>query len=951
MTLFLLSITSNAQKPALDHSVYDSWKSLAGISVPYNGVWAVYYVSPQEGDRSLEIFNIKTGKKYSVPRASIASFSENCEKVVFKISPFFQQTRQAKIDKKKAKEMPKDTLGILDLVSGDITKYPLLKEYKKGKYLGEYIAFKEEEKLAEKKKPAEKQEKKEDVLKKQEKNTTDDKPDKKGESAEKKNLYILNIVTAKMDTIKNVESYSFDESGKKLVYITDPAAKDSIAQRGIFIYEPAIGKTTVLLTGPKKATFDHPSFNEEGTMLAFFANLDTTEVAKKELNIYMYDGIETKMVVSNESAGITDGWIISNKRPALFKDNNKYLTFGTSPRPREKDTTLVEFEQPKLDIWKWNEDYIQPVQLLSVGRDKNKTYLAKIDINGDGTVVQLADELIQSVTITDTNENDFVIATSDKPYRISQQWDKNPLCDVYKISLKDGSRKLIKEGATISMSQSSPDGKYYPFYDAAKKNYYLYNIENDNIVDLTSGLDVAFWNEEYDMPSFPGTYGKPIWFDDSKAFMLKDKYDIWQFDPTGTVAPFMLTEGVGRATKTTYSLEAPLHESSKGLLGYGITEITSEKPLYFSIYNHTTKMGGFAMKDITKSKSKLQKLIEGPYYYANLQVSTGRKPVYIYKKESFETGTDLWMTQDKFKKETKLSDINPQQRDYNWGTVDLVSWKTKDGITAEGLLYKPENFDASKKYPVIIYFYEKNSNYLYYYRAPAPSRSTVNIPYFVSNDYIVFVPDIYYTTGHPGQSALNSILPACDMLCEYPWIDGDNMAIQGQSWGGYQVAYMITQTDRFKAAGAGAPVSNMTSAYGGIRWGSGVTRQFQYEQQQSRIGKNLWDGLDLYIENSPIFFVPNVKTPVLIMHNDEDDAVPWWQGIEFFTALRRCGKVAWMLQYNGETHNLSERKNAKDLSIRLSQFFDHYLKGAPMPVWMKDGIPATLKGIDLGYEY
>ena len=251
----------------------------------------------------------------------------------------------------------------------------------------------------------------------------------------------------------------------------------------------------------------------------------------------------------------------------------------------------------------------------------------------------------------------------------------------------------------------------------------------------------------------------------------------------------------------------------------------------------------------------------------------------------------------------------------------------------------------------MIYFYEKYSESLYSPRTPAPSRSTVNIPLFVSNGYVVFIPDIYYKDGHPGQSAMRSIMPGVEMLEKtYPWIDGENMAIQGQSWGGYQVAYMITQTNKFKAAGAGAPVSNMTSAYGGIRWGSGITRQVQYEQGQSRIGKDLWSGYDLYYENSPLFFVPNVTTPVLIMHNDKDGAVPWYQGIEFFTALRRCGKIAWLLQYNNEEHNLAERRNAKDLSIRLSQFFDHYLKGAPAPKWMKHGRPATEKGFDLGYE-
>ena len=345
-------------------------------------------------------------------------------------------------------------------------------------------------------------------------------------------------------------------------------------------------------------------------------------------------------------------------------------------------------------------------------------------------------------------------------------------------------------------------------------------------------------------------------------------------------------------------------------------------------------------------------MVEGPWSFGSLAVSAGKKGnAYIYTRGNFEDGNNVWMTRDNFKTQQQMSDINPQQRDYNWGTVELVSWTSADGKPLEGLLFKPENFDPKKKYPMMIYFYERNSETLYNSRVPAPSASTINIPYFVSNEYLVFVPDLVYTDGHPGQSCLKCLMPGVDMLCEYPWVDGDNMAIQGQSWGGYQVAYLIGQTNRFKAAGAGAPVSNMTSAYGGIRWESGIARTGQYEEGQSRIGKDLWSGFDLYVENSPLFHVPNVTTPVLIMHNDADGAVPWWQGIEFYNGLRRMGKQAWLLQYNDEAHNLRERRNRKDLSIRLSQFFDHFLKGAPMPVWMSKGVPATLKGIEYGYGY
>jgi dipeptidyl aminopeptidase/acylaminoacyl peptidase len=261
-----------------------------------------------------------------------------------------------------------------------------------------------------------------------------------------------------------------------------------------------------------------------------------------------------------------------------------------------------------------------------------------------------------------------------------------------------------------------------------------------------------------------------------------------------------------------------------------------------------------------------------------------------------------------------------------------------------GLLYKPENFDSTRKYPMIIYYYERYSERLYSHFVPSPSRSTVNFPYYNSNGYLVFVPDIAYTTGQPGQDAYNSVMSGTLELMKRPYVDEKNIGLQGQSWGGYQTAWLVTRTGLFKAAMAGAPVSNMTSAYGGIRYESGRVREFQYEHTQSRIGGNLWEKRELYIDNSPLFFADRITTPLLIMSNDNDGAVPHTQGIEFFTALRRLGKPAWMLVYNGEEHNLTKRPNRMDLSLRMSQFFDHYLKGEPMPLWMKEGVPAVKKG-------
>lgn len=950
LALVLAAFALHAQKPALDHSVYDSWKTLRGLSVPQNGDILTYMVSPGEGDLVLVIEDLKTNKKIEVPRATRVQISKDGSKAVAVIKPLFSQTRNAKIKKVKKDEMPKDTLAIIDIRSGEVKKYANYKSHNTPDKLTSTIAF---ELTPAKEKPAPKGKPEANGEKPAEKKDAK-KPEKK---APVKELYVMDINTFAIDTLKNVASYRFNKEGDILAYTVEPEKKDTVTTPALMLYTVATRQSKEVLSGPKGSKIKLPVFSETKTM-AFYANTDTSKAAKKDVNVYLYNisSGELKVAANNKMEGLKEGWIVSENGSLSFSKDGGRLFFGTSPKPLEKDTSLVEFEQPQLDIWSWHDDYLQPVQLLRRSRDLKQTYTAYINTSLTEKFVQLGDLDVPNVSVPNKKMADWALIGNDKAYRVQSQWDYSRYTDIYLVNVKTGERKLVKEKACFGSMSVSPNGEWVVLYDKINRNWLQYTIATGELKDLTGNLGVAFHDEDHDTPSLAGPYGRPVWFKDNSAFLINDRFDYWMFDPKGVAEPKMFTESYGRNNNTRLTLEAVIAdpEDDSPMAGFGAMEIRAGEPLYFSTYNFKSKETGFVMKDAKKKKNSMGKLVEGPYTYRNLAYSKpakGKKAAYVFARGNFEDGNNAYITYDNFKTQKQITDINPQQKDYNWGTVELVNWQTEDDIFCEGLLFKPEDFDSTKKYPVMIYFYEKYSESLYSPRTPAPSRSTVNIPLFVSNGYVVFIPDIYYKDGHPGQSAMRSIMPGVEMLEKtYPWIDGENMAIQGQSWGGYQVAYMITQTNKFKAAGAGAPVSNMTSAYGGIRWGSGITRQVQYEQGQSRIGKDLWSGYDLYYENSPLFFVPNVTTPVLIMHNDKDGAVPWYQGIEFFTALRRCGKIAWLLQYNNEEHNLAERRNAKDLSIRLSQFFDHYLKGAPAPKWMKHGRPATEKGFDLGYE-
>ncbi|MCU1259645.1 MAG: Peptidase prolyl oligopeptidase active site domain protein, partial [Bryobacterales bacterium] len=312
--------------------------------------------------------------------------------------------------------------------------------------------------------------------------------------------------------------------------------------------------------------------------------------------------------------------------------------------------------------------------------------------------------------------------------------------------------------------------------------------------------------------------------------------------------------------------------------------------------------------------------------------------VFVLTGQTFDQFPDLLVTNASMKELRKVSDANPQKADLIWGSAEMVNFENLDGVPLQGALYKPENFDPQKKYPMIVYIYEKLAQNINHFVEPKPMDS-INISYYVSNGYLVFTPDIVYTIGYPGQSALKCVLAGVNTVAARGYVDEKNIGIQGHSWGGYQIAYMVTQTNRFKAVEAGAPVANMISAYDGIRWGPGLPRQFQYEKTQSRIGGTIWEYPLRFIENSPIFMADRVQTPILMVHNDADDAVPWYQGIEYFLALRRLGKEAYLFTYNGEPHHLRRRANQKDYAIRLAQYFDYELKAGHKPAWMEKGIP------------
>lgn len=988
--ILVLSIAATAQKKKpLDHSVYDGWKSVGERMVSNDGKYVVYAVNPQEGDGELVIQNPAIGYKRVVARGYGAIITQDSRYVIFKIKPFFQDTRQAKIKKKKADEMPKDTLAIIELGNEEITKLPRVKTFKAPEKAGGWVAYNMEKPLPDttaKKKTmvpdsakikidmlvkladsvikksidsvrgkiereeviAAAQKAAKEILK----NADDDElpwasvqglKDADGDdapgssSSEGTDLVVRRFSDNKEKTFKLVSEYYFDKKATKLLIETTKNPKDSNSKALVLLYNLQSEKVDTIMKGfndSKSFVFD-----EDGKQIAFVAERDSSAKSlQKFYKLWYYTNGQdsAKLLADKNTVGMKLGSTVSENGNVLFSKDGKKLFFGTAGIKPPKDTTLVDFELARVDVWHYNDDYLQPQQLKQMDAELKRSYTAVVQPGSD-RIVQLGADDAENITLVNEGNADYVLATSTKGNRIASQWTGRGKQNVYMISTTDGSRKFVKKGLE-SFAQVSPQGKYIYWYDPTVKNYFAYETATGTTRNITDKITVPLYDTENDVPDYPSPAGTTGWVENDQYILVNDEFDIWQVDPLGVQAPKNITNGAGRLYKVNYDY-VRLDPEKRFL--------AADEKILMRTLSKLDKYGGFYTKKINEPGDPVM-IMNGPASFSN-PIKAKNTDSYIYTKSDISK-SELYFTDDFSKLSTQLTDISSQQKDYNWLTVELVKWKMFDGKWSEGLLYKPENFDPKKKYPIIFYFYERDADGLYNYRAPAPSASTINIPYFVSNEYLVFDPNIYYKTGEPGQGAYNSVVSAAKYLSKMPWVDSTRMAIQGQSWGGYQVAYLITRTNIFKAAGAGAPVSNMTSAYGGIRWGAGINRQFQYEKTQSRIGATLWQRPDLYIKNSPLFAADKITTPLLIMHNDADGAVPWYQGIEFFTALRRLGKKVWMLEYNGEDHNLVERKNRKDLSVRLGQFFDYYLKDAKPANWIKTGLPATDKGRDWGLK-
>ena len=632
--------------------------------------------------------------------------------------------------------------------------------------------------------------------------------------------------------------------------------------------------------------------------------------------------------------------------PGFSKDGKRvFLTLLSKPDSLD---SLSDKRSVDVDIWNYQDEEFQSRQLWTINRRKlyglRKEYTAIIDI-GDRKITRL-NFGGEDVSVMACKSEDVALVRSfetmpgDGKNRKSTTKELDSLTsnnkrvetDLGTIDLSYGGRFLIGRSKWTGASMSEV--------------WYVYDLSLHKLYNISLTFPPAYrFDPDYDQPTpeRPSALNLAGWMTDDSAAIMYDKYDLWKVDPFGKKPAVNLTGYYGRSHRIVlrmignYSQDCVVKSTGKYIL---------------SSFNEETKEQGFFSLKLG-TNSRLEFLSSGPYRYNGPYLPIFGwlemldSTTYLVTRESASKSPNYYITRN-FRQFFAVSSVYPEQC-YNWLSTKVIHWVGPDKRRLAGVIYKPDDFDPEKKYPVIVYYYEKVSQEANNYLVPGLSGADIDIPWFVSRGYVVFRPDISYTIGEPGESALQSVVSGTERLMQYKWINRKKIGIEGHSWGGYETDYIITHSSLYAAALSASGFSDFVSGYGSIE-GSGGSLLYFFETSQFRMRYTPWERPDLYMKNTPIFFANKVTTPLLLMNNKADATTPFAQGIELFTALWRLGKKVWMLQYDGEGHSIDRYRNKVDYTIRMTQFFDYYLKGCPEPKWMSKGIPASMKGRDSGLE-
>lgn len=871
-----LSIIGTAQKKDLTIKDYAQWQNLGSYNISDNGNWISWSVRLVDGDDTLYVKSTDNGNEYKYALSNKQQFSSNSKWLAMQIN--LSELKQEEM--KESKKPIKNKVRLLDLENGNVRVFEDISSF----------SFTKDSKHLIINGYSEKGEKTSDV-------------------------FVYNLLTSSMKNLGNVKEYSANKKGNLLAYITSMSGKNG---NGVELFN--LDTYTVSVINSDTTLYSDLKWEKEGKAFSFLKEYSDTGFVEKNHKLYAVTNVYNKPTVKEFNPAncdlIPEGMRVRETYTPLFSEDLSILYFGVyewTVKEEKKDKKKDKEKLPGVDIWHWKDDPIQPNQQVTYPRSEaNFTYMFAWNI-AQGKIVRITDDKLKSPRITGDGKN--VLVRSDDAYKPQFRMAH---FDYYLINAQSGTKtEVLLDFTTIY--NSSPDGKFlYYFKDKA---WWIYDIAAKKHSNLTADLDIEFWNTRDDSPKdVKPPWGAMRWFKDDKGFIVYDEYDTWALYTDGR-APKKLTEGKEKEIR---------YRAAR--LDYEEDYLDPTENLYFTATGDKSKWSGYA---VLSPKGKFKELIYNNMAIGGLRIAKDADRV-LFTKQTYADSPDIFATTTEFKKPSQVSTTNPQQKDYFWGRSEVIDYINKDGKKLQGALYYPANYEKGKKYPMIVYIYEIRSTGVHRYVSPSDA-SAYNTTNYTTNGFFIFQPDIIYKTNHPGESAVDCVVPAVEEVLKTGMVDKDKIGIMGHSWGAYQTSFIITQTDLFSAAVAGAPLIDMISMSNEIYWNSGGANQKIFETSQGRLREPWWIIMDEYIANSPMFNADKITTPLLVAFGNKDGAVDWHQGIEMFSTMRRMEKPYIMLVYEGENHGLRKKENMKDYCKKTREFFEHHLLGKDAEPWIIKG--------------
>ena len=880
---FMVPVSIQAQsateKRTLEIADYAQWRTISGSKISDDGRWVAWAYSRVRGDDTLHVEALDSDAAHVIASASDPELSDDGAWIAYFIAPPFLEAEKLL----REGETVTRQAGLLELATGASFTWDDASSFGFSEGSSHFFVKKR----------------------------------KTNEEAEHDgtDLILRNLREGFEELIGSVGEAEFNDGGTHLAFTVDAEDKDG---NGLYLVDLATGSSRGLDNA--KERYARLTWSEEGDALAVLRGEKPEQKVERENVLIAFRHVANRPptridIDATGNGGLGDGVVLSEKGSLVWNEDATMLFVATKRQDDElEDWPEDDLPLADVNIWHWADDRIQSQQEQAASRDRDRTYVAAVNLER-GTVVPLADERMRTVEIT--RDGRWAIGRDETAY--ISDW-RPDLADLYRLDLRTGERVPVLEGQLRTLGLS-PDSRHYLYWKDG--DFWDYRIVDDEHVNLTGSAPVDFTNQEYDRFGEKPPHGVAGWTADGDGVVLYDRYDIW-LQPLDGSSATNLTGGRGAADEMRLRYIRTDPDARTIDLG---------EPLLIDAYGQWTKKEGFFELD----GDDLEQLT-----WEDRRFDTPRKAAdaerYLFTAQTFQEYPDLYVSGNDFADRTRVTDANPQQDEFLWGHRILFDYTNDDGVPLQGTLAIPDDYEPGQKLPMLVRFYEKYSQDLHLYPTPT-FRHSPNFAGYVSNGYLVMQPDVHFRIGSSHSDMLESVEAAVRKVIEMGYADPDALGLSGHSYSGGGSAYIATRSEMFSAIAHGAAPINLVSEFNQLFVGSGRNNHSYDIYGQGRYATNPYDDFQRYWDQSPISGVQSMDTPVLYLHGEADPTVNWEQGLEWYNALRFLGKPIIWLSYPDEGHGLRKLQNRVDFQHRLRQFFEHHLKGEPAAGWMTDGVP------------